>query len=93
MLDDQVQEQPIVLGFQLGVCRWVEQGHQLTLEALEQPEHQWLLAMEVVVEVAGADPHFIGHLHGRHVRFALLVKQLQGAFKDTVAGLHPVFLM
>ena len=91
--DDQVQEQPVILGLQLCVRRWVEQRRQLVLKALEQPKYQRLLAMEVVVEVAGADPHFVGDFHGRHVRLALLVEQLQGAFKDTVAGLHPVFLM
>ncbi len=92
-LDNQVQKQPVVLSLQLRIGRRVEQRRQLALKALEQPQYQRLLAMEVVVEVTGADPHFIGHLHGRHVRFALVVEQLQGTFKDTVAGLHPVFLM
>ena len=91
-LDDQMQEEPIVLGRQPGVGRWIEQGRQLGLEALEQAQHQWLLAVEVVVQVARADPHFIGHLHGRNVGLAFLVEQLQGTFKDPVAGLHPVFL-
>ncbi|MNV92258.1 hypothetical protein D3C71_1868350 [compost metagenome] len=46
--------------------------------------------MEVVVEVARADAEFVGNFQGGYVGFALLVEQLQGAFKDTVAGLHPV---
>ncbi|MNN19237.1 hypothetical protein D3C81_1324700 [compost metagenome] len=54
-LDDQVQEQPVVLGIQAHLQRWVEQRHQRFFEALEQAQHHGLLAMEVVVQVARAD--------------------------------------
>ncbi|MNN95791.1 hypothetical protein D3C81_2146610 [compost metagenome] len=49
--------------------------------------------MEVVVEIARADPHFIGNFHGGDIRFALLVEQQQGTFENPVAGFHPVFLV
>lgn len=90
VLDDKVQEQPVVLGVKAHVQGRVEQGHQRFFEALEKAQHQGLLAMEVVVQVARADTQFVGNLQGGYVRFALLVEQLQGAFEDTVAGLHPV---
>ncbi|MOA69892.1 hypothetical protein D3C78_1983660 [compost metagenome] len=48
--------------------------------------------MEVVVEIARADPHFVRHLHGGDVRLALFVEQLQSTFENPVAGFHPVFL-
>ncbi|EJT83479.1 hypothetical protein PPS11_34443 [Pseudomonas putida S11] len=71
--DDQVQEQPVILGIQAYLQRRVEQGHQRFFKALEQPQHQRLLAVEVVVEVAGADAQFVGNFQGGYVRFALLV--------------------
>src|SRR5690606_8820152 len=71
-LDDQVQEQPVILGIQLCIRRRVEQGSQFGLEAPEQLHDQRFLAMEVVIEIAGADAHFGGNLKGGNVGFALL---------------------
>ena len=82
VLDDQVQEQPVVLSIQAHFQRRVQQRHQRFLEALEQPQYQGLLAVEVVVEVARADTQLVGDLQGRYVRLALLVEQLQGALYD-----------
>ncbi|MNM94226.1 hypothetical protein D3C81_1066220 [compost metagenome] len=87
-LDDQVQEQPIVLGVQAHLQGRVEQRHQRFFETLEQADDQRFLAVEVVVQVAGADAQLVGDLQRGDVRLALLVEQLQGALKDTVAGLH-----
>ncbi|MNG04075.1 hypothetical protein D3C84_871810 [compost metagenome] len=90
--DDQVQEQPVILGSQFDVGRWIEQRRQFGLEAFEQAENQRLLAVEVVVEIARADAHFVGDFHGGNIRFALFIEQLQGTFENPVAGFHPVFL-
>ena len=88
VLDDQVQEQPIILGVQAHAQGWVQQRHERFLEALEEPQHQRLLAMKVVIEVARADAQFVGDLQGRDVGFALAIEQVQGAFEDTITGLH-----
>ncbi|MCY1551280.1 hypothetical protein D9M68_875970 [compost metagenome] len=92
LLDDQVQEQPVILRIQAGVGWWVEQWCQVSLEALEQAENQRLFAVEVVVQIAWADAQFVGNLQGGNIWFALLVEQHQGTFEDTFAGFHPVFL-
>ncbi|MNT41507.1 hypothetical protein D3C72_1778670 [compost metagenome] len=87
-----MQEQPVILGLQAYFQGRVEQRGKLILKAFEQTQHQRLLAVEVVVQVARADPHFIGDLQGRDIRFALLVEQLQGTLENSVAGFHPFYL-
>ncbi|MCY1183195.1 hypothetical protein D9M73_237990 [compost metagenome] len=87
-----MQEQPVILRGQLDVGRWIEQRGQFGLETFEQAENQRFLAVEVVVQIARADAHFVGNFHGGNIRFALLIEQLQGTFEDPFAGFHPVFL-
>ncbi|MNG05347.1 hypothetical protein D3C84_885330 [compost metagenome] len=83
-----MQEQPVVFGAQFDIQRWIHQGGQLRLEALEQLQDHRLLAVKVVIEIAGADAHFSGDFEGGNIGFALLIEQGQGAFEDAVASLH-----
>lgn len=92
LLDNQVQKHPVVFRLKPGV-RWrIEQRRKFCLKPLEQTQNQGLLAMKVVIQIAGADAHFIGDFQRRDVWLALLVEQRQRALKDTVASFHPVFL-
>ncbi|GAB0083332.1 hypothetical protein TOC8172_30420 [Pseudomonas syringae] len=91
-LDNQVQKHPVVFRLKPGVRGRIEQRRQFCLKTLEQAQNQRLLAMKVVIQIAGADAHFIGNFQCGDVRLALLIEQRQRAFKDTVAGFHPVFL-
>jgi hypothetical protein len=42
----------------------------------------------MVIEVAGADIHFIGNVIGGDVGFAEFVEQLQAGVEDAIAGFH-----
>ena len=85
-LEQQVEEKPDVLRLVRALPRGAEQVADFALVVGKKRVDDLVLVVEVVVEIAGADLHFVGDHRRRDVRLAEVVEQAQGGFENPLAG-------
>ena len=89
-LEHHVEVEPVVFDAQRLVDRRNENFTQPLLELVEELGDDDVLALEVVIEVTGADIHFVGDIYRGGMGFALVVEQQQAGVEYPVPGFHSV---
>jgi hypothetical protein len=85
LLEQQVQEQPNVVDVGLPVTRHGQDFLDFVLEAGEDRFDDFVLVVEVVVQIARADAEVVGDDGRRYVGLAEIVKKPQAGFQDAFA--------